>query len=618
MIAPYRMISLASAVFAALVGLAVWSGRQPALTGETAERPAAAVEISPSSTYLRRPSAAAWGPDGRFLFIVNRDSGTVSVLDADKHQVVGEYPGGQRLVDVATSSSGKSLLAVDEAAREVLELTIGEDGAAVAVSQRLPIPGAYPGNVVVLPDGRACVSSVWSRELIFLERSPKLASGEAGPWRLAFRLRLPFAPRLMCWVDDTHLVATDAFAGRVGLVDLKNMELTSSRQLPVHNIRGLAFDGERLWFGCQELNPVAQASFDDIHWGILVDNQIRNLPLEALLKEESPKSVDELIREKIARGDRITLSTQGLGAADPGGLFIEPGGWRVVALSGSHEVAVVSSQRAVLNFVPVGLRPVQVLPRPGARQAYVINQFSDSVSVIDLKTGGLVGKQISLGPMPKLSSKDRGERLFYDGRASHDTWLSCHSCHPDGHSTGGLVDTLGDESYGAPKRVLSLLGVSQTDTWAWNGGIKELHEQVRKSIDSTMHGQPLSAEAVQDMVAYLFTLKPPPPLDPPRTEADRQVIARGQAVFHREGCANCHVPPLTYTTQGAFEVGVADELGAEKFNPPSLLGVGHRDRLLHDNRAAGLESLFVEHGHQLKNALPKQDLADLVRFLRSL
>ena len=95
---------------------------------------------------------------------------------------------------------------------------------------------------------------------------------------------------------------------------------------------------------------------------------------------------------------------------------------------------------------------------------------------------------ISLGPRPEPTAADRGERLFYSAKLSHDGWMSCHSCHTDGHTNSLLSDTLGDGSYGAPKRVPSLLGVAATGPWTWTGSIARLEDQVRKSIATTMHG----------------------------------------------------------------------------------------------------------------------------------
>ncbi len=87
--------------------------------------------------------------------------------------------------------------------------------------------------------------------------------------------------------------------------------------------------------------------------------------------------------------------------------------------------------------------------------------------------------------------------------------MSCHSCHTDGHTNNLLSDTLGDGSYGAPKRVPSLLGVATTGPWTWTGSIARLEDQIRKSIVTTMHGTKPTDEQVADLAAYLNSLTPP-------------------------------------------------------------------------------------------------------------
>ena len=89
--------------------------------------------------------------------------------------------------------------------------------------------------------------------------------------------------------------------------------------------------------------------------------------------------------------------------------------------------------------------------------------------------------------------------------------MSCHSCHTDGHTNNLLSDTLGDGSYGAPKRVPSLLGVAATGPWTWTGSIPRLEDQIRKSIVTTMHGTKPTDEQVADLAAYLSSLAPPSP-----------------------------------------------------------------------------------------------------------
>src|SRR5262249_5683594 len=149
---------------------------------------------------------------------------------------------------------------------------------------------------------------------------------------------------------------------------------------------------------------------------------------------------------------------------------------------------------------------------------------------------------------PELRPADEGELLFYDSRLALDGWYSCHSCHTDGHTNGQRIDNLGDGSFGAAKRVLSLLGTGDTGPWAWNGGMSDLELQIGKPITTTMLGEKPSERQVQALAAYLRSL-PPPPLAagretiPPRA----QVAARGQEVFAREHCADCHSPPA-YTS----------------------------------------------------------------------
>jgi cytochrome c peroxidase len=186
----------------------------------------------------------------------------------------------------------------------------------------------------------------------------------------------------------------------------------------------------------------------------------------------------------------------------------------------------------------------------------------------------------------------------------------------DGHSNGLLNDNLSDGSFGTPKRVLSLLGVKDTPPWAWNGSVRDLKDQVRKSIEITMRGARPTEEQVEDLAAFLGTLPPPPPLRP-EAAATAAAIRRGKELFHEQGCAGCHVPPV-YTSGKTYDVNLADEVGNTMFNPPSLRGVGQGGPYFHDNRAASLEALFTAHRHQLKKELAKEELADLLAFLRSL
>lgn len=229
------------------------------------------------------------------------------------------------------------------------------------------------------------------------------------------------------------------------------------------------------------------------------------------------------------------------------------------------------------------------------------------------------GVAIPLGPISEATPAERGEALFYDRSLSGDHQLSCHSCHASGHTTYQLADTLGDDTTGTPKRIPTLLGTRLTDPWAWNGKIRDLNEQVRKSLETTMHAKSFTQQQVGDIAAFLHTLEPPPPLQPATNDpTDQAQLARGQALFQTLNCGKCHVAPLTYTSPEAYDVGLSDEEGLTKFNPPSLRGVSQGYTFFHDARAKSLGEVFTVHGHMLDRTLTDAELADLLRFLRSL
>ena len=248
------------------------------------------------------------------------------------------------------------------------------------------------------------------------------------------------------------------------------------------------------------------------------------------------------------------------------------------------------------------------------KRLFIANTSADSISVVDLAKPEAISN-ISLGLAAELSAADRGEVLFYDAKLSHDGWLSCHSCHTDGHTNGKLADTLGDGTYGTRKRILSLRGVGDTGPWAWNGSITELEHQVTKSITSTMQGPKPGAEQMQDLAAYLRTLPPPPPKLNRR--ADDEDVRRGRDIFAKQSCTRCHMPPL-YTSAGVYDVGLKDEAGHDTFNPPSLRGVSQGGPYFHDGRAATLADVFTRQRHQIKTELTKRELEDLLIFLGTL
>ena len=168
-------------------------------------------------------------------------------------------------------------------------------------------------------------------------------------------------------------------------------------------------------------------------------------------------------------------------------------------------------------------------------------------------------------------------------------------------------------------------------------------------------------EVLYAIGVYLMSLEPPKNPD----TASQAVLNRGEQIFRREGCVNCHVPP-DYTSgkltlaEGyqpptdhpnrpdivLVSVGTDPGLalktrkGTGFYKVPSLRGVWYRPRLLHDGSVTSLEEMFdaaritpeyepkgwnppgvtrrAVPGHTFGLSLNPEDRGALLAFLRSL
>ena len=569
---------------------------------------AAALQADEASPAVppQRPVALALSADEKHLLVANGRAGTISILDTDQQRVVGEFTLGGRITDLAVARDGEYVLAVDEEAHEVALLQCrGRD---LELIQRRKV-SPFPVSIQQIGGSpRYSIASLWSRRLSLVE----LVATKAAPeLRITATIDLPFAPnRQLVLANSSRLLLADAFGGELAVIDLDSGALSHTVSLPGHNVRGLAINPDERWLlvAQQVLSPLARTVRDDIHWGNLIANVIRRVPLNAVLAPGA---------DVLAGSSLFHLGDVGHGSGDPAGLAITADGTLVVSLGGINETAVVRGFGQPPRRTAVGRRPTAVRVTSDGARAFVANTHAGSISIISLPDTRLEA-EVSLGPPVEMTAAERGELLFYDAGLSHDGWLSCHSCHTDGHTNGHLNDNLGDGSFGAPKRVLSLLGVGETGPWAWNGTSEELRAQIRKSIRTTMRSkQEPSEEQVQDLAAFLRTLSPPPSAPALVESSAPAAISRGARLFREQGCVRCHVPP-NYTSSAVYDVGLVDEVGNRRFNPPSLRGAGQRSSFLHDGRAQSLMDVLGTHRHGLPEPLPEESQNDLVSFLNRL
>jgi mono/diheme cytochrome c family protein len=508
------------------------------------------------------------------------------------------------------------------------------------VAAQWPVPHS-PVAIVASRDGRTvAVASLWARQITICDVPALGASGEAGANVLRRQLvDLPFAPRSL-WLDEpsNSLLVGDAFSNRLAVVDITTGTLKNVWRLPGSHVRAISYspDQDKFLFLVKYAAEFLPVERDHVFWGNIFSHvvvgvdraQLFSLPRDRATAETTHASQEQAVgtsHEALQTEDRRVgrwsvwpLSTVRQGSADAESLQLLGGSSWVVALGGVgevllHEPAAQSSRRC-----SVGQRPTALLVDPSGQWILVANTFSHSISVVE-RSSWREQRQIVLCKAQRFTVLEEGERLFYDARLSLDGWMSCHSCHTDGHMLALKFDNLGDGDYGAPKRVPSLLGLAGTQPFGWDGSKPDLLSQLRRSLATTMHGDvtSLQEEKVRALAAYIESLPPPPGLAVARGQIDAAAVERGKRLFAVQGCDRCHPPPL-YTDRQRHDVHLSDERGRRHFNPPSLLGVSQRDAWLHDGRARSLREIFSHHHHPQPFSWTQQQLDDLIAWLSTL
>lgn len=552
----------------------------------------------------RRPAAAVLIDDGTRLCVANRRSGTLSLLDVTTRNVF-EKQIGQQLSDIVELPGSGTLLVTDFAGGAVIVVKSSAEG--LQIVDRADV-AAWPESIAVNESGDlVCVASLWSRRLTILSRVSAVAS-EDDQLKKLHDVDLPFASRAIEFVDATQVVVADSFGGRLAVVDCAAGTKTVEHELSIHNVRDMTVGNEgRLYLTCQRLNSKAYTDRDDIHWGVLMANEILAIDIDSLLRDGGGALMTE----------RISLGGPGEGAGDPEAVFVTPEKF-VVTLAGTDELAIVERVGVRESRISTGKRPLDVLHDKSTDRVFVVNSLSDSVSIVDLAENRTVDT-ISLGPSPSLGAVERGEAAFFNAGLSLESWMSCHSCHTDGHTNNGLADTLGDGDFGDAKRVPTLRGVWSTGPWAWNGSEHQLHGQIRKSVSTTMHASEVDDDLILDLTAYVSKLNRSPSLAVARGKGPHPTVEyKAREVFETAGCSACHNGFTSYTTDDVFDVGLNDAHGNSQFNPPSLSGISQRDRLFHDGRARSIEDVLMRFEHPVGDTVSERERKILIEFLEAL
>jgi DNA-binding beta-propeller fold protein YncE len=587
------------------------------------------------SAYLS-PLALAASADGKALYVAESTADQVAVYDLATSKVASviDLDVDGELTGLALSPDGKTL-AVTVAGPKgeiVLQPVDGGKGTMLTYGHTPVAPVFSPAGDVLY------VCSRFTNELVAIN----VKNGKV--LRKTKMSREPFATALLpdgskIFVAN-HLPAGSANGEYTGsaidVVDTKTGKKIASIALPNGStgLRGACVspDGKYVYV---------------TH--ILARYQLPTTQLERGWMNTNALSVVDTATNKLV--NTVLLDDVDLGAANPWGVACTADGSKIcVATAGTHEIAVIDAKglherldKAAKNEkvtevtksaddVPndlsflVGIKDRRKLAGNGPRgiaivgdTVYASEYFTDSLGVVKLGKDVIHRpKSLPLGPKVEMSQERTGERYFNDADFCFQKWQSCASCHPDARADGLNWDLLND-GMGNPKQTKSMLLSHKTPPVMVTGIRGDAETAVRAGLKYIQ----FAVRPEEDAVAidkYLESLEPVPS---PFLEDGKlsKSAKRGEKIFKKAGCAECHPAPL-YTDLKSYDVGLGVGRHKDtKFDTPTLVENWRSGPYLYDGRAATMKDVLKacnpNDTHGKTSDLSAKELEDLATFILS-
>ncbi len=564
--------------------------------------------------------------DGAWLLVANADNGTVSVIDTAQRQTVREIAVGRRPESVAIVGSGPravvTLYKDDQLA--IIDFQAGD------VLARVPTPDEPYGVVVNDAGTRAYVTHDYPGTVseIDLESPAILREISVGPFLRGIAL------------DGTgeRLYVTEYYTGILRAVELASGRVVDSWQASASDnlARHVVLHPHRPKAYVSHIRSRTQTAHGE---GSI-------FPFLAVVDTEPGAE---------RRRKPIAMDTYNgfFAVANPWEAAIAPNAERIYTIyAGTNDMHVsrllddnYREIEKVCDLVPLGHNPRAVAVSPDSQTVYIDNTLDFEVQVFDADKLETVARIKTCNP-PYAAEHLRGKLLFYSalqpmvGRR----WISCASCHPDGHS-----DARTWQNPEGLRNTTALVGMAHTYPIHWSADRDEAQDFEITIRSPLMQGRGLMQGVCNDALGAanagrsadldalaeycnsfeVDTLSPhvagPGRLSP--------AAERGRVLFSSTavGCAACHSGPYYTDSSPAkpfqlHDVGTGGDDPSEKMGPkydtPTLLGIYRTAPYLHHGKASTLREVLVEQNHGDKHGrtshLSAAEIDDLIEFLKSL
>ncbi|MCA9114481.1 MAG: hypothetical protein KDA79_05305, partial [Planctomycetaceae bacterium] len=452
------------------------SAEAPSQAQPTGSRPTETSSRTAPEEPHRSPVSLAVSTDGRWALTANSTADTVSLVDLAAGCLVQELHCGRFPQDVLWTGPHSAAVSLrDDGTVQLLEFQKGQ-----LRTDRTIRVGESPHGLAVLPatDSAEAASPETDRSLfVALAGDDEIVQISLNSGKITRRMQTGGIPRELCIAPNGRwLISCCNIPG-----PLVVHEIATGKELSCRNIFDDGFnlgqpvvlpDSSEVIIPSQ-INRAFPVNEANIEKGWVIDNRLSRFPLPA----------GEYWEQK-----QLNLDPRGAACGDLyAAALSDDSRWLVATAAGSHELLILDYQRAAWpvadpgDFISVELldgdqlfRRVELGGRPlklqftGPETVLVANSFANSLQLVNVAEAKLL-QTIDLGGPSALSAVRRGEIIFHDADRSFDSWFSCSTCHPGGHTAGQSFDTLNDGTYDTHKLTPTLHGVVHTSPWTWHG-----------------------------------------------------------------------------------------------------------------------------------------------------
>lgn len=532
------------------------------------------------------------------IWVVNKDSATISIIDPDQQRVIQEV-----ILPRASQPYGLIFSPADHFAYVTLQATnklIQIDSNSKKITKTLNV-GSYPRHLSISANGKSVYISRYITPPLPSENSLKPQTEINGKH---------FGGELI-------VVDTNTFSIKNTIILKHSEQVDSERKARgIPNYLGsvaLSPDGLTAWIPSKQDN-IKRGSFRDKK-PLTHDSVVRSISSRIDLKNEIEQTQH-----------RVDHDNAGIASA---AIHSKRGSLVYVALEGSQEIEVIDAYNSepLFRFDSGGHAPQGLILSPDGLTLFAHNFMDRTVTVFDLHNlvysqDNSVLKQATYNLVEnEILTPDilRGKQLFYDSkdeRLSREQYSSCAQCHNEG-ATDGRVWDMGNMGEGL-RNTISLIGHGDKNgPLHWSGNFDEVHDfeiQIRQlsggigflsDTDFDLHRDPMGtakqglSEDLDSLAKYVKSLNKIP--DSPYKNTDGSLTndaKRGEKLFIEKGCHECHSG--TFFTDSAkdnlHDIGTIKSSSGKRLggqltgiNTPTLQGLWMTAPYLHDGSAKTLQ-----------------------------